>query len=87
MRSGPRRFNAEGPVVMNPATRPRDMRFFSSGPTELSEGTVIALHVADDGDDLTDGEPEALHGALDAAWQSVQAGDVLPASALLEATS
>ena len=56
-------------------------------PTELPEGTVVLLRIADDDDDLTIEERATLDTALDAAWGSVQAGHVLPASALLKATS
>lgn len=56
-------------------------------PTELPEGTVVTLRVVDEDDDLSADERERLHDALDEAWKSVRAGHVLPASALLDATS
>ncbi|MEM9454390.1 MAG: hypothetical protein AAGF11_09440 [Myxococcota bacterium] len=56
-------------------------------PTDLPEGTIVDLHIVDEGDDLTAKERAALHDALDEAWKSTQAGHVLPSSALLDATS
>jgi len=56
-------------------------------PTELPEGTVVVLRVVDEGDKLDAEEREELHAALDDAWRSVRAGNQLPASSLLDATS
>lgn len=53
-------------------------------PTNLPEGTVINLVADDEGDDLTDTERRALHEALSAASQSVEAGRLRPASAILD---
>jgi len=53
-------------------------------PTELPEGTVVSLVADDEGDDLTDAERRALHEALSASWQSVEAGRVRPASDILD---
>lgn len=52
-------------------------------PTDLPEGTVITLVADDEGDDLTDEERRALHEALAESWQSVEAGRLQPASAIL----
>lgn len=67
--------------------RVRAGRLVLDEPTELPEGTVVALHVVDDGDELDTAERERLHHALREAWDGVRAGHVLPASALLNATS
>ena len=41
--------------------------------------------VADDeGDDLTDEERRALHEALASSWRSAEAGQLKPASAILD---
>jgi hypothetical protein len=53
-------------------------------PTDLPEGTVVSLVADDEGDDLTDTERQALHEALSASWQSVEAGRTRPASAILD---
>jgi hypothetical protein len=52
-------------------------------PTELPEGTELELVVDDDGDELTDQECQALHGALLTSWSSAEAGRSRPASALI----
>src|SRR4029453_16962805 len=52
-------------------------------PTTLPDGTVVDLVADDEGDDLTDQEREALHDALSASWKSAEAGDLRPASAIL----
>lgn len=52
-------------------------------PTDLPEGTVVSLVADDEGDDLTDEERRVLHEAMSASWQSVKAGRVRPASAIL----
>jgi hypothetical protein len=43
-------------------------------PTDLPEGTVVPLEIADDWDDLDDEERKQLHQALDQAIASVEAG-------------
>ena len=53
-------------------------------PTDLPEGTVVSLVADDEGDDLTDAERRALHEALSASWQSVEAGRTRPASKILD---
>ena len=53
-------------------------------PTTLPEGTVVDLVADDEGDDLTDDERGALHGALAASWESATAGRLQPASAILD---
>lgn len=52
-------------------------------PTELPEGTVLELTVADRGDDLDEEERAALHAALDASWASAQAGNTRQAKEIL----
>ena len=53
-------------------------------PTSLPEGTVVDLVADDEGDDLTDDEHRALHDALSASWKSAEAGNLRPASAILD---
>ena len=53
-------------------------------PTELPEGTELELTIADVEDDLDLEERSALHAALEQAWASVKAGDMVPASDLLQ---
>jgi hypothetical protein len=43
-------------------------------PTDLQEGSVVPLEIADDWDELDDEERERLHQALDQAISSAQAG-------------
>jgi hypothetical protein len=53
-------------------------------PTTLPNGTVLDLVPDDEGDDLTDAERRALHDALSASSESAEAGDLRPASAILD---
>ena len=52
--------------------------------TSLPEGSEWELVIADDGDELDDTERAALHAALSEAWQSAKAGELRPASELLD---
>jgi hypothetical protein len=52
-------------------------------PTLLPEGTTLNLVVDDEGDDLPAEERAALNAHLAAAWRSVEAGRLRPASELL----
>lgn len=55
-------------------------------PCDLPEGTVVDLVVVDEGDELDDAERAELHAALDAAWQSLRAGESgVPASDVIAA--
>ena len=53
-------------------------------PTTLRDGTVIDLVADDEGDDLTDEERRALHEALAASAKSAEAGQLRPASEILD---
>jgi hypothetical protein len=53
-------------------------------PTSLPEGTVLDLVVEDEGDDLTAAERQCLHEAIRQSWESVRAGRVRPAIAIVE---
>ncbi len=53
-------------------------------PTTLPEGTVVDLVADDEGDDLTDVERAALHDALWSSSRSADAGQLRPASEILE---
>ena len=59
-------------------------RLVLDAPTTLPEGMVFNLVADDEGDDLTDTERRALHEALSASSQSVEAGRLRPASAILD---
>jgi hypothetical protein len=59
-------------------------RLIVDEPTTLPDGTVIDLVAGDEGDNLTDEQRQALHGALAVSWASAEAGRVQPASAILD---
>jgi hypothetical protein len=52
-------------------------------PTTLPEGTIVDLVADDEDDDLTEEERSALHDALSASWKSAEAGNLRPASEIL----
>lgn len=54
-------------------------------PTRLPDGTVLELTVADPGDDLGPAERRELHEAIEAGWESLKAGRLVPASNVLRA--
>ena len=62
----------------------KDGRLLLDEPTSLPEGTVLELVVDDEGDDLTDGERQALNEAIRRAWLSAAAGRVKPAKAIVD---
>ena len=49
-------------------------RLLMDEPTALPEGTVLDLVVNDEGDDLDEGEHEALHARLEQAAESLRQG-------------
>lgn len=53
-------------------------------PTSLPDGTVLDLVLDDEGDDLTGQQRLALDTALTRSYESLRAGLVKPASAILE---
>ena len=53
-------------------------------PTDLPDGTVVELSLADDGDELDDQERALLHEALEQSWRSAVSGDTRPAQAILD---
>lgn len=53
-------------------------------PTSLPEGTVVDLVADDEGDDLRADERRALHDALSTSWKSAEAGQLGPASGILD---
>ena len=59
-------------------------RLILNEPTTLPEGTVVDLVADDEGDNLTDEERRALHAALAQSWESARAGNVRPASEILD---
>jgi len=64
--------------------RVQNGRIVLDEPTTLRDGTVINLVADDEGDDLTAEERRALHEALSASSQSVEAGQLRPASEILD---
>lgn len=70
---------------MNPLrVRVEKGRLILDEPTTLPEGTVLDLVLDDEGDDLSDKDREALHAALTRSCESVEKGDVRPASAIID---
>ncbi len=70
---------------MNPLrARVQQGRLVLDEPTTLPDGTVLDLVADDEADDLTDSERRALHDALSTSWKSAEAGQVRPASAVLD---
>ena len=53
-------------------------------PTTLPDGTVVDLVLDDEGDDLTETDRAALHAALTRSSESLNAGRVRPASAIVD---
>lgn len=53
-------------------------------PTGLPEGTELDLVIDDEGDDLTEQEREALHETLSRSWRSAQAGELRPATDIID---
>jgi hypothetical protein len=52
-------------------------------PTDLPEGSVIPIKIADDWDNLDDEERAALHAELDASLDEANAGKTIPAHEVL----
>jgi hypothetical protein len=48
-------------------------------PTDLPEGTVVPLEIADDWDDLDDAERAALHEAIREGFEDAKAGRTIDA--------
>jgi len=59
-------------------------RLILDEPTTLPDGTVLDLVLDDEGDDLTDEDREALHGALTRSLESLEKGDIRPAFATID---
>jgi len=53
-------------------------------PTTLPDGTIVNLVLDDEGDDLTETDRAALHAALTRSSESLNAGLVRPASAIVD---
>ena len=70
--------------MMRLRARVENGRLQLDAPTELPDGTEVDLVADDEGDDLTDHEREALHEALLKSAASAQAGNLRPASAIIE---
>lgn len=62
----------------------RSGRLLVDEATELPEGTVLDLVVDDEGDDLSEGEREALHRAISRSLEQAAAGSSAPAEAILD---
>jgi hypothetical protein len=61
----------------------RQGRLILDEPTDLPEGTEVALTAADDGDELDDGERAALHAAIDEGRADALAGRVTDAAVVI----
>jgi len=48
-------------------------------PTDLPEGTVVPLEIADDWDDLDDAERAELHAAIREGFEDAKAGRTIDA--------
>jgi hypothetical protein len=59
--------------------RVRDRRLVIDEPTDLPEGTLVRVHIVDEGDSLDDAERRALDDALEVAAASVEHGEAIPA--------
>jgi len=59
-------------------------RLVLNEPTALPDGTVLHLVMDDEGDDMNDQEREALDRVLLASFESAKAGELRPASTLLD---
>ena len=64
--------------------RVKNGRLVLDEPTTLPDGTVVDLVLDDEGDDLTDGDREALHQALTRAHESIEKGNGRPASEIIK---
>lgn len=59
-------------------------RLVLNEPTSLPDGTVLDLVMDDGGDEMNAEEREALDRVLLASFESAKAGELRPASALLD---
>jgi len=78
-----RRTDAKGAIVTAmPALKARveNGRLKLDEPTDLPEGTVVPLEVADDWDDLDDAERTDLHRALRDGFEDAKAGRTIDAA-------
>jgi hypothetical protein len=58
-------------------------RLVMDEPTDLPEGTEVALQVADEGDDLDDAERGRLHESLRRSLSQAKAGQVVDADEVI----
>jgi hypothetical protein len=78
-----RRADSKGAIVTGmPALKARveNGRLKLDEPTDLPEGTVVPLEVADDWDDLDDAERTDLHRALRDGFEDAKAGRTIDAA-------
>lgn len=64
--------------------RVRHGRLVVDEPTDLPEGTVVELVVREEEDDLSADDRAALHRALETSHQQAVAGNVKPASVIVD---
>lgn len=62
----------------------RHGRLIVDEPTDLPEGSVVELVVREDKDQLSIDDRAALHRALETSCQQAMAGNVRPASAIVD---
>lgn len=70
--------------MMRLRARVENGRWQLEEPTELPDVTELDLVADDEGDDLDDHAREALHKALLQSSASAEAGNLRPASAIIE---
>ena len=70
-------------VGMSLKARVENGRLTLSEPTDLPEGTVVPLEIADDWDDLDDEERAALHEAIREGIEDMEAGRTIDAKAAI----
>lgn len=77
-----RRRGAKGAILTDMSAlkaRVENGRLVLDEPTDLPEGTVVPLQIADDWDDLEDAERAELHEALREAFEDAKAGRTIAA--------
>jgi hypothetical protein len=64
--------------------RVKNGRLIVDEPTTLPDGIVLDLVLDDEGDDLNEEDRKALHDALKQSIESLEKGEVLPVSDIID---
>lgn len=64
--------------------RVRNGRLVLDEPTDLPEGSILDMVIADSWDGLDDADRRALHAALDKSAEDVACGRTVPADAVMK---